>query len=31
VGAINELVPAGELVRQMVHQAEEILARLSTI
>lgn len=31
VGAINELVPAGELVRQMVDQAEEILARLSTL
>jgi enoyl-[acyl-carrier protein] reductase II len=31
VGAINELVPAGEVVRQMVVQAEEILARLSTL
>ncbi len=31
VGAINELIPAGELVRQMVNDAEAILARLSTI
>jgi enoyl-[acyl-carrier protein] reductase II len=31
VGAINELVPAGELVRHMVSEAEAILARLATL
>src|ERR1019366_5184327 len=31
VGAINELIPAGELVRQMVNDAEESRARLSTL
>lgn len=31
VGAINKLVPAGELVHQMVNEAEAILARLSTL
>ena len=30
VGAIEELVPAGELVVRIVEQAESILARLST-
>ena len=31
VGAINELVPAGELVRHMVAEAEVIFARLSSL
>jgi hypothetical protein len=31
VGAITELVPAGELVRRFVAEAEEILDRLATL
>ena len=31
VGAINELIPAGDIVRQMVRDAETILTRLSTL
>jgi enoyl-[acyl-carrier protein] reductase II len=31
VGAINELVPAGDLVRQFVRQAEEIIDRLTKV
>jgi len=31
VGAINELIPAGEIVRQMVSDAETVLTRLSTL
>ena len=30
VGAIEELVPAGDIVRSMVAEAEEILSRLAT-
>jgi enoyl-[acyl-carrier protein] reductase II len=30
VGAINELVPAGDLVRQIVDEAEHALARAAT-
>lgn len=31
VGAISDLVPAGEIVRRMAHDADEILARLATL
>jgi enoyl-[acyl-carrier protein] reductase II len=31
VGAINELLPAGDIVRSMVQQAEEIIDRLSKV
>jgi enoyl-[acyl-carrier protein] reductase II len=31
VGAINELVPAGDLVRQFVREAEEIIERLTKL
>jgi enoyl-[acyl-carrier protein] reductase II len=31
VGAIDELVPAGDIVRSMVAEAEEILARLANL
>ncbi len=31
VGAINELIPAGDIVRSMVKQAEEIIGRLAAV
>jgi enoyl-[acyl-carrier protein] reductase II len=31
VGAINELIPAGELVRQFVSEAENVIDRLSAV
>jgi enoyl-[acyl-carrier protein] reductase II len=31
VGAINELVPAGELVRRIVREAEGVLSRIGKL
>ena len=31
VGAINELVPAGELVRRIMHEAHAVLARVGKL
>ena len=31
VGAIDEVLPAGEIVRRMIEEAESIIARLATL